>query len=195
PTRLLVQRSIHDELVERAVATATGLPIGDPLDVGTVVGPVITERDRDRILGVVSQAVSEGSGTVLAGSTEPATDIGPGWFVRPVVFDEADPNSSVVREEIFGPVLSIMTFDDEDEAIALANDTRYGLAGYVHTTNVTRAHRVASRLDAGYISINGFAALPASAPFGGYRLSGQGKEGGRLGLAEFYREKNVYLPM
>ena len=93
------------------------------------------------------------------------------------------------------PVVTVLPFEDEADAIALANDTRYGLAGYVHTTNVTRAHRVAARLDAGYVSVNGFAALPASAPFGGYRLSGQGKEGGRLGLAEFYREKNVYLPM
>jgi aldehyde dehydrogenase (NAD+) len=96
---------------------------------------------------------------------------------------------------VFGPVLSIITFHDEDEAIALANDTRYGLAGYVHTGNLQRAHRVAARLDAGYISVNGFAALPASAPFGGNKLSGIGREGGRAGLDEFLRLKNVYIPL
>jgi aldehyde dehydrogenase (NAD+) len=195
PTRLIVHRSIHDEILERATATAGALPIGDPLDAGTVVGPVITEGERTRILGVVADAVERGSGELVIGSADAADDVGPGWFVRPVVFDAVDPASSLARDEIFGPVLSVMTFDDEDEAITLANSTSYGLAGYVHTTSVTRAHRVASRLDAGYISINGFAALPASAPFGGHRRSGHGKEGGHAGLAEFLREKNVYLPM
>jgi aldehyde dehydrogenase (NAD+) len=92
-------------------------------------------------------------------------------------------------------VLSVLTFADEDEAIALANDTKYGLAGYVHTSDLRRAHRVARALDAGYVSLNGFAALPASAPFGGFALSGYGKEGGRAGLEEFLRTKNVYLPL
>lgn len=195
PTRLIVHRSVHDDIVERAVATAESLPVGDPLAPTTVVGPVVNQREHERIRGVIDTAISNGSGTLLTGGSDALPELGDGYFIRPTIFDGVAPDASVAREEIFGPVLSVLTFDDEDEALALANDTRYGLAGYVHTNDVQRAHRVASQLDAGYISINGFAALPASAPFGGYRISGHGKEGGRAGLDEFIRSKNVYMPL
>jgi aldehyde dehydrogenase (NAD+) len=195
PTRLLVHRSVHDEIVDRAVATAQALPFGDPLEPTTVVGPVVNQRERDRIRGIIDAAVADGSGTLRTGGSDPVDELGDGFFIRPTIFDGVAPDAPVARDEIFGPVLSVLTFEDEDEALALANDTRYGLAGYVHTRDVERAHRVASRIDAGYISINGFAALPAGAPFGGYRISGHGKEGGRAGLDEFVRTKNVYMPL
>jgi aldehyde dehydrogenase (NAD+) len=192
PTRLLVHEAVHDEVVERAVATASALPVGDPLEPTTAVGPVVSEGHRDRILGMLDTARAEGSGRLVLGGSAIEGD---GWFVEPTIFDGVDSGAYIAREEVFGPVLSVLTFADEDEAIALANDTRYGLAGYVHTNDLRRAHRVTAKLDAGYVSLNSFAALPASAPFGGFRMSGHGKEGGREGLLEFVRTKNVYLAM
>ncbi len=195
PTRLLVHEAVHDEIVERAVATAAALPLGDPLDPATVVGPVVSEGHRDRILGMLDRARTEGSGDIVLGGGAVGGHLSDGFFIQPTIIDDVDRRASIAQDEVFGPVLSVLSFSSEDEAIALANDTRYGLAGYVHTNDLRRAHRVASKLDAGYLSLNGFAALPASAPFGGFRMSGHGKEGGREGLLEFVRSKNVYLAM
>jgi aldehyde dehydrogenase (NAD+) len=192
PTRLIVHESVHDQIVSTAVATASSLPVGDPLDPTTVVGPVISAAHRDRIVGMLEQAQREAAGELRLGGH--ALD-GPGFFLAPTIYDAVRSDAAIAQQEVFGPVLSVLTFSDEDEAIALANDTRYGLAGYVHTSDLRRAHRVARALDAGYVSLNGFAALPASAPFGGFALSGYGKEGGRAGLDEFVRTKNVYLPL
>jgi aldehyde dehydrogenase (NAD+) len=183
---------VHDEVLATAVATAGALPVGDPLEAATVVGPVVSEGHRDRILGMIDAARAEGSGEIVLGGGRVEAD---GFYVAPTVIDGVDSRATIAQDEVFGPVLSVLTFRDEDEAVALANDTRYGLAGYVHTNDLRRAHRVASRLEAGYVSLNSFAALPASAPFGGYRMSGYGKEGGREGMAEFLRSKNVYLAM
>ncbi|MCU0275082.1 MAG: aldehyde dehydrogenase family protein [Acidimicrobiales bacterium] len=193
PTRLIVHESVHDELLERAVATASSLKVGDPLDPTTVVGPVISEAQRDRILGMIEQARTDAGEIVLGGRA--AQGLGGGFFVEPTIIDGVTSQSFIAQHEVFGPVLSVLTFADEEEAIALANDTAYGLAGYVFTNDLRRAHRVAARLRAGYVSLNSFAALPASAPFGGFGLSGVGKEGGREGLLEFVRTKNVYLAM
>ncbi|OHV34796.1 MULTISPECIES: aldehyde dehydrogenase family protein [Pseudofrankia] len=201
PTRLIVHESVHDQVVATAVVTAAALPVGDPLDPATAVGPVVSAAARDRILGMLGRALAgpTPAGELLLGggpadaSADPA--LADGFFLAPTILDRVDPAAQIAQEEVFGPVLSVLTFRDEDEAVALANGTPYGLAGYVHTTDLRRAHRVAARLDAGYISLGGFAALPASAPFGGFGRSGYGKEGGRAGLDEFVRAKNVYLPM
>ena len=195
PTRLIVHEDVHDQVLERVVATAGALPLGDPLDATTVVGPVIDEGHRDRIMGMIDAARAEGSGEVVLGGERVGGDLSDGFFIRPTVIDRVDSRATIAQEEVFGPVLSVMTFADEEEAVALANDTRYGLAGYVHTDDLRRAHRVAAALDAGYVSLSSFAALPASAPFGGFGRSGIGKEGGREGLLEFTRTKNVYLGM
>jgi aldehyde dehydrogenase (NAD+) len=192
PTRLIVHESVHNQIVETALRTASSLPVGDPLDATTVVGPVISAAHRDRIVGMLDQAQREQAGELRLGGH--ALD-GEGFFLAPTIYDRVRSDASIAQQEVFGPVLSVLTFTDEDEAIALANDTKYGLAGYVHTGDLRRAHRVAAALDAGYVSLNGFAALPASAPFGGFALSGYGKEGGRAGLEEFLRTKNVYLPL
>jgi aldehyde dehydrogenase (NAD+) len=195
PSRLIAHEWVHDEVVERAVATTRALPFGDPLDAATVVGPVVSQAQYERILGMIARARLSDSGRVVTGGAPASGDLDGGFFIEPTIFDGMATEDFIAQEEVFGPVLSVLTFSDEDEAIALANDTQYGLAGYVHTTDIQRAHRVAAKLNAGYISVNGFAALPASAPFGGHKLSGMGKEGGRAGLDEFLRSKNVYIPL
>jgi aldehyde dehydrogenase (NAD+) len=195
PSRLIVHESVHDEVLATVIATTQALPLGDPMDARTVVGPVVSETQYNRILAMISTARESGNGRLATGGSPASGDLAAGFYIEPTVFDGLDSGDFIAQEEVFGPVLSVLTFSDEDEAIELANDTGYGLAGYVHTNDVRRAHRVASKLDAGYISVNGFAALPASAPFGGHRLSGIGKEGGRAGLDEFLRLKNVYIPL
>lgn len=196
PTRLLVERRIYDEVIDMVVDVAEDIEVGDPSDPSTLMGPLISEQHRDRVLGVIDTARSEGAGRLLIGGTRITEgELAAGFFVPPTVFADVDPFSSLAQQEVFGPVLSIMPFEDEGEAIRLANSTRYGLAGYLYTENLRRAHRVAAALQAGYVSINSFNMLPPSAPFGGYRQSGIGREGGLEGLLEMARTKNVYCPL
>ena len=195
PTRLFVHRSLHDEVVERVVATVGAMTVGDPFEPGTSIGPVAGESNCQRILAAVDAARERGDGTLLAGGDRPGGPLASGSYVSPTVFADVDPASPLAQEEIFGPVLAIASFDDEDQAVALANGTRYGLAGYVWTRDLGRAHRVAAALDAGYVSVNGMASLPPAAPFGGFRASGYGVEGGRWGIQEFLRSKNVHVSL
>jgi aldehyde dehydrogenase (NAD+) len=141
---------------------------------------------------VVQGARERGDGRLLAGGTRLDR---PGSFLTPSVFADVDPASPLAQEEVFGPVLAVTPFDDEDEAVALANGTRYGLAGYVWTADLARAHRVAGRLDAGYVSVNGMAGLSPGAPFGGWKASGHGTEGGLDGLREYLRTKNIHVQL
>jgi len=189
PTRLLVQRGTYDAVLAAAVATAAKVRLGDPFDPTTSMGPVVDVAAADRILGVIERAVAGNEGRLVAGGSR-----GPGpAYVQPTVFADVDPATSLAQQEIFGPVLAVTPFDTEDEAVELANGTRYGLAGYVWTNDLTRAHRVAARLDAGYVSVNSLAGLPPAAPFGGWKASGRGTEGGPEGLREFLRVKNVHV--
>jgi aldehyde dehydrogenase (NAD+) len=193
PTRLFVHDDIYDPLVARVLAVVDGVQIGDPLDPATAMGPVITQDACRRILGVVADAVAAGAGALLCGGAKAGGDLSNGYFVEPTVFGDVDYESDLARQEVFGPVLSILRFSDEDEVVDKANDSDYGLGAYVHTNDLTRAHRVAHRLVAGSVTVNGFPTMCPTAPFGGFKQSGFGREGGRAGIEEFVRLKNVWI--
>ena len=195
PTRLLVQREIYDDVIAAVVGTVEGFRLGDPFEADTTMGPVAGEAACTRIVGMIEKFDADGDGKLLTGGHRAGGPLADGCFVEPTVFGDVDPSSALAQEEIFGPVLAVIPFDDEAAALAIANGTRFGLAGYVWTNDLRRAHRVAEALDAGYVSVNGMAALPPSAPFGGWKASGHGVEGGRWGLEEFLRVKNVHVSL
>jgi aldehyde dehydrogenase (NAD+) len=190
-TRMLVPRERLAEVEELASAAAAGFTPGDPLDPGTRLGPLVSATQRERVRGFIAKGEAEGA-RLLAGGAEPPEGLDRGYFVRPTVFSEVTPEMTVAREEIFGPVLVIMPFDDEDDAVRIANATEYGLAGGVWAGDEERAIAVAKRLRTGQIEINGGAFNPA-APFGGYGQSGHGRENGRFGLEEMLQIKSLQL--
>jgi aldehyde dehydrogenase (NAD+) len=193
PTRLLVQESVYNDVVERVAAITNAPTIGDPLDPSVIMGPVISEGAANRILSMVDAV--RGEVRVVAGGERIDTGLGGNCFIRPTVLADVDRNSSIAQNEVFGPVLAITPFSDEAEAIDIANSTEHGLAAYLHTSNLPRAHRVADVLEAGWIGVNGFPNLYASAPFGGVKASGFGREGGRAGIEEYVYLKNVHIPL
>ena len=195
PTRLLVEDSVYDAVEERVVAMTEALVVGRPFDDGVHMGPVIDAANCERILGVIERARTDGAGRLLTGGNRIGGDLAGGYFIRPTVFGAVDNDSDLAQHEVFGPVLAMVRFHDEDEAVTLANGTAYGLGGIVFTNDLRRAHRVAARLDAGSIGVNAFPPMPPTAPFGGVKESGFGREGGRAGIDEFLRLKNVYVSL
>jgi aldehyde dehydrogenase (NAD+) len=193
PTRLLVQRSVYDRTLDGVVAAAKRFRLGSPFDAATNMGPIVDARSRDRILEVIERARDRGDGRLVYGGSRAGGPLSQGNFVEPTVFADVDPASPLGQDEVFGPVLSVIPFEGEADAVAIANGTRYGLAGYVWTADLGRAHRFADALDAGYVSVNSMAALPPQAPFGGWKASGHGVEGGLEGLREYVRIKNIYV--
>ncbi|MBB3085556.1 aldehyde dehydrogenase family protein [Geodermatophilus sabuli] len=193
PTRLMVQESVYDEVIDRVAAVTTSPTIGDPLDPNVLMGPVISEHAADRIVAMVDAARKEAR--VVTGGERLETHLGGNSFVRPTVLADVDNNSTIAQQEVFGPVLAMMPFRDEAHALEMANGTEHGLAAYVHTNDLRRAHRIADGLDAGWIGVNGFPPLVATAPFGGVKASGFGREGGRAGIEEYVYQKNVYIPL
>jgi len=167
------------------------LPVGDPLGDDTMVGPVISRASSERILGIVDEATRTGAGRIVTGGKRLEGELADGWFISPTVLADVDPNSSVAQKEIFGPVISVMQFRSEDEAVALANGTGYGLSAYIQSGDAKRVRRLVGQLRSGTVGVNGGAPLTYNAPFGGLGLSGYGKEGGRAGIDEFLHLKTV----
>ncbi|GGV42600.1 aldehyde dehydrogenase [Actinomadura cremea] len=195
-TRMLVQRDVYDQVVEATRERVAELRAGDPFEQGTVIGPVIDQAAYDRILGVLDRAGKDAR--VVAGGRAVERSILPdgvrdGYFIEPTVLADVDPLSDVAQQEIFGPVLSVIPFDSEDEAVELANSTPYGLGTYLQTRDVSRVHRIVPRFESGSVHVNGVSGQPPGAPFGGYKQSGTGREGGREGFFEFLQTKNVYI--
>lgn len=189
-TRLLVHRSRYDEALESARSSATNWRVGDPTDPETRMGPVASRAQYEKVTGMIKLAVSEGA-TVLAGEAAHVRASGDGYFVQPTVLVDVDPKSTAAREEIFGPVLVIIPFSDEDEAVAIANGTSYGLSGAVWSADEDRAIRIARRMEAGAVSINGNGGA-LTTPFGGVKESGRGREWGEYGLMEFLEPKAIH---
>ena len=189
PSRMLVEHAVYDRAVAAAAAMARDMAPGDPADEATAIGPVASARQFETVQAHIESGIADGARLVAGGPGRP-DGFERGWYVRPTVFADVVPSMRIAREEIFGPVLCILPFDDEDEAIAIANDTEYGLAAYVQSDDPERCRRVARQLRAGVVRLNG-ASRGVGAPFGGYRHSGNGREGGRFGLEDFLEVKAV----
>jgi aldehyde dehydrogenase (NAD+) len=193
PTRIYVQEKIYEEFVERAVAVTRSFTIGRATDPTAQMGPVINERACRRILAIIDRARAEGQGRLVHGGSRCGGELSRGFFLEPTLFADVHPGASLVQEEIFGPVLSILKFSSEEEVIRMANGTRYGLGAYIHTRDLDRALRVSAQMEAGYVSVNGTGGMSPNAPFGGYKQSGYGREGGQEGLTEFLQTKTVWI--
>jgi aldehyde dehydrogenase (NAD+) len=190
-TRSLVQRSVYDAFVSAAASFVDMVQFGDPFDAATTSSAIINQRQLDRVLGFIEAAPAQGA-RLVAGGDRPGGELAQGNFVNPTLFADVDNAMSVAREEVFGPVLVAMPFDDEAHAIALANDTPYGLGAGVYTTNIARAFRVAKAIRAGTVGINEYTVWP-NAPFGGYKQSGLGREGGWGSIEAFTETKSVVI--
>jgi acyl-CoA reductase-like NAD-dependent aldehyde dehydrogenase len=192
-SRLLVQRSIHAEFVERLARASERIPVGSPLDDQTQIGPINNERQWKKIDEMVRQGVSDGAQLATGGRKPSELEETGGFYFAPTILDHVDPAMEIAREEVFGPVLGVTPFDDEAEAVALANGTPYGLAGAVWTENVARAHRVAAQVRAGTFWINGYKTISVMSPFGGFGRSGYGRSSGREALMAYTQTKSVWV--
>ncbi|PZH15018.1 aldehyde dehydrogenase [Streptomyces sp. NTH33] len=189
-TRIVVSRPRHDEFLEALASAFSQMRVGDPFDAATQMGPLAAQRQRDRVEGYIAKGIADGA-TLATGGRRPA-GLDRGWYVEPTVFGNVDNHSVIAREEIFGPVLSVIPADDEQDAVRIANDTIYGLNASVFTSDVNRARQVAARLRSGTVGHNAFRSDLGIA-FGGFKQSGIGREGGREGLLPFLEVKTVIL--
>jgi len=190
PSRMLVPRHRMDEAAAIAARVAAETRVGNPRDEGVEVGPVVSDVQWQKIQGLIQAGIDEGATLVVGGTGRPE-GLDKGYYVKPTVFADVTNDMTIAREEIFGPVLSIIPYDDEDEAIRIANDTPYGLSGYVSCADLDRARRIASHMRTGMVHING-AWADSATPFGGYKQSGNGREWGHHGLEEFLEVKSIY---
>jgi len=192
-SRLLVQESIHDEFVEKLVDFAKTARMGNPMDYETQVGPVTNLMQYEKVLGYIDIAKSEGVETVLGGSKATRPECGDGWFVEPTVFTGVKNSMRIAQEEVFGPVLAVIPFKDDEEALAIGNDVIFGLAAGVWTEDMRRAITMSEQLQAGTVWVNTYRAFSYTTPFGGYKRSGLGRENGQEAIHEYMQTKSVWI--
>ena len=190
-TRILAPRSRYDEVVEKLSAAVSGMLPGLPTDPAAMIGPLISEKQLERVEGYIAKGVEEGARVVVGGERPEGLDSG--WYVQPTVFADVDNSMTIAQEEIFGPVLAVIPYEDEDDAVRIANDSVYGLAGSVYTTDNDRALKIARRIRTGTYAVNMYAFDPG-APFGGYKNSGIGRENGTEGIEAYCEPKSILLP-
>jgi aldehyde dehydrogenase (NAD+) len=191
-TRMLLPRSRYDEGVELVRAAFETFPYGDPTDAANLAGPLISAKQRERVLGYIERGKAEGARCLVGGGS--ATQFEHGYFVQPTLFVDVDPESTIAQEEIFGPVLAVIPYDDDDDAVRIANNSRYGLSGSVTSASFDRAMRVARRIRTGTVSVNGGMWFGPDSPFGGYKESGTGREHGVAGFEEYLETKTIGVP-
>jgi aldehyde dehydrogenase (NAD+) len=194
PSRMLVPRHLHDDAVRLAKTSAEGTLVGDPLKDGVKVGPLVSKAQFERVQGYIRKGIEEGAMLVAGGLGKPE-GLAVGHFVKPTIFANVRSDMVIAQEEIFGPVLVIIPYDGEDDAVRIANDSQYGLSGFVVSKDLERARRIARRVRTGQVRLNG-AKHDFSAPFGGYKMSGNGREFGVFGLEEYLEVKSIcgYFP-
>nr|WP_321526645.1 aldehyde dehydrogenase family protein [uncultured Cohaesibacter sp.] len=192
PTRMLVEKSVYDDAMQIAKKVAENTAVGDPAEDGCHIGPLVSQMQYEKVQALIQKGIDEGA-TLLAGGTGKPEGRNVGYFCKPTVFGNANNQMTIAREEIFGPVLTMIPFEGEEEAIAIANDTPYGLAAYIETGDEARATRVARALRAGMVRING-TDINWGSPFGGYKMSGLGREGGHFGMDDFLEIKAISRP-
>jgi aldehyde dehydrogenase (NAD+) len=192
-SRLLVDRRVHDEFVDRLVAFARTAKLGDPMLTTTQVGPVTTRPQLEKVLSYLDIGKGEGAEAVLGGQRPADPALSCGWFVEPTIFTGVNNQMRIAREEIFGPVLSVIPFEDEDEAIAIANDSPYGLAAGLWTESIAKAHTLPKRIQAGMVWVNTYRAVSYMAPFGGMKQSGIGRESGQAAIKDYMQTKTVWI--
>ena len=192
PTRLIVERSCYEQVLKIAKSVGEAVKVGDPLLEGDHLGPLVSEIQYGRVQAMIEKGIKEGA-TLLVGGLGKPDGLDKGYWVRPTIFSDANNKMAIAQEEIFGPVLTIIPFDTEEEAIEIANDTPYGLAAYIQSGDLKRAERIANKLRVGMIHING-GGFNYGSPFGGYKQSGNGREGGILGIEDFQEVKTLHYP-
>ncbi|KJS43208.1 MAG: carnitine dehydratase [Roseovarius sp. BRH_c41] len=192
-SRLLVQRSIYKEVAQRVTEFAATAQLGNPMDEATQVGPITTRPQRQKVLEYIAVAKDEGATCLLGGKVPDRADLADGWFVEPTIFGDVTNAMRIAQEEVFGPVLSIIPFEDEEDAIRIANDTIYGLAAGIWTGSIRRAFKMSNALRAGTVWVNTYRAVSFMAPFGGYKQSGLGRENGQDAIYEFLQTKCVWI--
>ena len=192
-SRLLVQESIHDEFVDKLTALARTAKMGDPMDLNTQVGPVTNMPQYQKVLDYIDIASKEGATSVLGGGKATRPECGDGWFVEPTIFTGVTNSMRIAQEEVFGPVLSVIPFRDEDDAVAIGNDVDFGLAAGVWTQSIPRAITMSERLQAGTVWVNTYRAVSYMSPFGGYKRSGLGRENGQEAIKEYMQVKSVWI--